>query len=406
MGKRKLRNCSNCGSRHGPPTGKNCGNAEAKPRKEDEVSTAEPNHGAAAMFDRSEEEIAQACAAAAAGQETDEDLADFTLSGDEDVFDPGEAFYSDTRPKSPAGSGARCAIYLHQQMKSMQKERVDFEKRVEGRMIYMENLLGKVAGVQQAQLQRLVDLTAEQAKGARPAPPAAPTAEPLSSSPSTTSPTLEKPQASAGTPKGQVPYVFNMSDFSDTAVPESDEDWKSYHGYAAWHLENEKSKKNPFDHQAFIKKGDKIASVEDLMAVTFKTLNKLVEKKADVRGLISHGLFMSEKAAKNVFVSEAFVAYDECVRKRAGESGPSAFGQVLQEEVFAHFCYENTKKQRALSKDKAKPARSKSDKACLRYNDAGCTTKTCLYAHKCQTCDGYGHSKKNCGNTDKKKEGK
>ena len=24
MGKRKLRNCSNCGARHGPPTGKNC----------------------------------------------------------------------------------------------------------------------------------------------------------------------------------------------------------------------------------------------------------------------------------------------------------------------------------------------------------------------------------------------
>ena len=357
------------------------------------------------MLDRSEEEAAQAYGAATDGQDTDEDLGDFTLSGEEGAAGAGGASgYDGERPRSPAGSCARCATFLRQQMKMLQLERTSFEKRVEGRMVYMENLLGKVAGVQQAQLQRLIDLTTEQAKGAKPTPEMTTTTAESTTKTSVPASTRSKVPTEPSAASGN--YVFNLGDFSDTTVPESDEEWKSYHGFAAWHMENEKSKKNPFDHQAYVKKGEKIASVEDLMAITFKTLNKLVEKKADVKGLISHGLFMAEKAAKNVFVSEAFVAYDEGVRKRAGESGPSAFGQVLQEEVFTHFCYENTKKQRSLAKEKVKPARTKSDKVCLRYNDAGCTSKTCFYAHKCQTCDGYGHTKKNCGNTEKNKEGK
>ena len=36
MGKRKLRNCSKCGTRHGPPTGKNCS------RKEEVLMNSQP----------------------------------------------------------------------------------------------------------------------------------------------------------------------------------------------------------------------------------------------------------------------------------------------------------------------------------------------------------------------------
>ena len=357
------------------------------------------------MLDLSEEEeVAEAAGSSGEteSQLTENDCADFMLLHDEDIV--GASGGDERRSRSPAGSGARCAIYLRQQLKSMHQERMDFEKRVEGRMIYMENVLGKVAGVQQAQLQRLVDLTTRQAKEEKPS-----TAE--TPHEATAEPTLKpQPQAAAPetpkTPRGPEAYMFNWADLSDTTVPESEEDWKSYHGYAAWHMENEKRKKNPFDHQAFVKKGEKIASVEDLMAVTFKTLSKLVERRVDVKGLISHGLFMAEKASKNVYVSEAFVAYDEGVHKRAGETGPAAFGQVLQEEVFTHFCYENTKKQKSLAQQKPKTPRSKSDKVCNRFNESGCTSKTCFYAHRCLNCDSYSHSKKTCGAAEKKKEGK
>ena len=95
------------------------------------------------------------------------------------------------------------------------------------------------------------------------------------------------------------------------------------------------------------------------------------------------------------------------MRKRAGEDGPSAFGAVLQEEVFRHFNYENTKKQKAQAKALgAKPSRPKSKKICLRFNDGGCQAKACSYQHKCIACEGWGHSKKGCTNVDKKGEGK
>ena len=86
---------------------------------------------------------------------------------------------------------------------------------------------------------------------------------------------------------------FNPKDLSDLSVPESDEQWKDYHDYEAWHLENKRPMKNPFDHQAFVKKGEKISTYEDLMVVTFKTLSKALEMKCEVKGLVSHGLMMS-----------------------------------------------------------------------------------------------------------------
>ena len=286
----------------------------------------------------------------------------------------------------------------------MRQERQEFESNVDSRIIYMENLLGKVAGVQQAQLERLVDLTT----GAKSCDHT-PSASGASSATSTVTVAADQ-KALDLSASGPIPEpaksAFNFTNLSDSAVPESDEDWKNYHGLSAWHFENEKKKKNPFDHQAYLKKGEKIATFQDLMTTTFKTLGKLVEMGCELKGLISHGRFMAEKASKDVFIDEAFVSYDEGVRKRAGDSGPSAFGVVLQEEVFLHFCYENTKKQRNQAKLQGKGQKPKSDKICLRYNDGGCTSKSCGYAHKCQTCEGWGHSKRKCENANKKKEGK
>ena len=51
MGKRKLRSCSNCGERYGPPTGKNCGHQKKAERKEDEKTCHGVGPGPDAIFD-------------------------------------------------------------------------------------------------------------------------------------------------------------------------------------------------------------------------------------------------------------------------------------------------------------------------------------------------------------------
>ena len=407
MGKRKLRSCANCGGRHGPPTGKNCTHSEPPGRKEVEEKREKPETGAAAILDTSEEDLHATFeeAGGADGPDTDDELAEFTLPHEGLPTEVGASCdHGRIRPESPAGSGAMGARFLRQHLKEMQRERLEFEKNVDVRLLHMENVMGKVAGVQQAQLQRLLDMTTL-------------TSAKSSSDPVISSKEFEPAAAAAAAaaaapepPRRPEASLFNLNDLSDTTVPAADEEWKSYHGFAAWHLENEKKKRNPFDHQAYVKKGERVTSFEDLMTVTFKTLGKTLEMKGDIKGLITHGQFMAEKAAKNVFVDEAFVAYDEGVRKRAGESGPSAFSDVQLGEVFMHFCYENTKKQRAQNqaqgKQQSKAQCQKSDKTCLRFNDAGCTSKSCTYVHRCQGCDSYGHGKKNCTNADKKKEGK
>ena len=334
----------------------------------------------------------------AEGHDTDEDLLDLTLSNDGSAT---QGMLETDRPKSPAGSGAMGACFLRQQMAVLHRERHDFEKRIDGRMLHMENVLGRVAGVQQAQLQRLIDITtSSDGKGSNQV------AEEPDPKPKEKLEEAKKTGPPTGASSAADCKPFSLKDFSDTAVPDSELEWKEYHGFAAWHLETEKRKKNPFDHQAYVKKGDKVSSFEDLMLVTFKTMAKLLEIKSEVKGLVSHGQFMADKASKNVFVDEAFISYDQDVRRRAGDSGPGAFGTALQEEVFTHFCLENTKKHRAQNKSQVKPAKGKSDKICLRFNDAGCTSKSCGYSHRCLGCDSWSHGKKNCGNAEKKKEGK
>ena len=69
------------------------------------------------------------------------------------------------------------------------------------------------------------------------------------------------------------------------------------------------------------------------MEVTFRTLEQLLDLNKDVRGLVKHGLAMSEKAAAGVYHVDAFIKYDEAVRDRAGQHGPGTFGQVSQKDL-------------------------------------------------------------------------
>ena len=133
------------------------------------------------------------------------------------------------------------------------------------------------------------------------------------------------------------------------------------------------------------------------MVVTFKTIQQLLDAKYDVSGVVKHGLTMAEKASKKVFEVEAFLLYDESVRERAGEAGPTAFGHVNQEDSLRFFSAENMRK--ATNK-----AKKKGDKSCIRFNDGGCNSKSCYFVHKCVACGDTTHGAKECKS--KKKEGK
>ena len=45
-------------------------------------------------------------------------------------------------------------------------------------------------------------------------------------------------------------------------------------------------------------------------------MSQLQDLKYDLNGIIKHSMIMSEKPPKDVYVLEAFIEYDESVRKR------------------------------------------------------------------------------------------
>ena len=202
MWKCKLRNCANCRGRHELPTGKNCDPAVQLERKERGDMSADLEIGAATIFNKSDEEIAEALQLGRSvdEHETDDNLADFMLSTDETPLSQGEEakFRECDRPSSQAGSEVKGALFLCQQLKVMQQECINFERRLDCMMVHMEYILGKVAGVQQAQLERSSKLS-PRAWWAKP-PSLMSQAEPI---------------------KATRTRVFNLGDYLDTTVPES-----------------------------------------------------------------------------------------------------------------------------------------------------------------------------------------
>ena len=193
-------------------------------------------------------------------------------------------------------------------------------------------------------------------------------------------------------------------DYYDHSLAGSDdEEWKDFFGAEVWKKEKDRIRKNPFDHRNYGKRGKEVETFEQLMVIQFKTMSQLLDLKYDVRGLVKHGLMMSEKAAKDVYEAEAFVQYDESVRSRVGIAGPPAFGQVDQEDVLRFFSCDNMKRKKQPG-NQAKGTQPKKNKYCLRYNEGSCTTKNCQYAHRCFECEEWGHAKKDCKNVSIKKK--
>ena len=183
-------------------------------------------------------------------------------------------------------------------------------------------------------------------------------------------------------------------------------EWTERDGIDLWRSTKEKKKRNPFEHGSYIRKGESVDSYEKLMVVTFRTMEQLQELNRDVKGLVKHGLAMSEKAATGVYKVDAFVRYDESVRERAGRQGPGTFGQVNHEDCLRFFCYDSVDKQKAKPSAGATSTKKRGDRTCLRYNgDTGCSFKNCSFAHRCIACEEVGHARKDC-KVLKKKEAK
>ena len=198
----------------------------------------------------------------------------------------------------------------------------------------------------------------------------------------------------SSSPKPNRQRCWGLSDSSDSDSSEEDE-------RASSTKKEKKREKKRFLHKNFTNRGESVASFESLMMVMFRTLLEMKEEDEEIDGLLQHGLLLSEKASKDVYRQEAFLSYDEAIRRRAGREGPQAFGEVRQEEVMRHFCFENSNASEGKRSQKGKG--KKSEKICLRFNgEDGCNVKNCTYAHKCLACDDSGHGKRDCKNIKKK----
>ena len=390
MGKRKLRNCPKCGTRHGPPTGKGCARKEevfTEEIEENVAQTSEPhvefeNGGdVESSVSVGEFDWASEAASPAKGQS---EFPSNTVN--REYISPG-AFVNyemchNGKGRQGEGGGGRQPNFGPRQPQfdgqSAPRPTSEFEKSMSVGMESMENMLGRVAGIQSCRLERLVHLANH----------------PVGS-----------PKASAETKKEDPPKPEAVDSASSLGTDNEDYEWKEYHGAEIWRKEKELKRKNPFDHKAYLAKGEKVDSFERLMSVTFKTISQLLELKSDVKGVVRHGRLMADKAYKKVYHLDAFTGYDVDIRERAARAGPSAFGSVVQEEVLTH-CYDNTIKARQQAKPVGKSARQKSEKVCHRFNDAGCQSKSCFYSHKCSGCGDGNHGRRGCKSADSKKDRK
>ena len=236
--------------------------------------------------------------------------------------------------------------------------------------------MGRVAGIQQCQLERLAHLTEQGASG----------------------------DTKAVKTKKEVKEEPDSTD--SMGMDDDDYEWREYHGAEIWRKEKELKRRNPFDYKAYLAKGEEVDSIERLMSVTFKTVVQLLDLKMDVRGVARHGKFMADKASKKLYHLDAFKGYDLAVSERAAGVGPVAFVKVEQEEIYTNFCYDNTLKARQQSKVSGKSAKGKSDKVCMRFNDAGCLSKSCANVHKCTSCDDTSHGRRKCKSGEGKKDKK
>ena len=102
------------------------------------------------------------------------------------------------------------------------------------------------------------------------------------------------------------------------------------------HLITKKVTQRSLRKKRFPAKDLKAKSVEGILLIGIKTIEKI-----DPLPVIRHLKFLAEKSMKKMFEPIAFVKYDEAVRDRVNNKGPSQFGIIETDEVYSHFSLEN-----------------------------------------------------------------
>ena len=170
--------------------------------------------------------------------------------------------------------------------------------------------------------------------------------------------------------------------------------------------ESEEGNTKQYAQKRFLAKDIKAKSVEDILLIGVKSIEKALTDKCDPLPVVRHVKFLAEKATKRMFEPVAFIKYDEAVRKRVNETGIAQFGVIEMDEVYSHFSIENTVKVTAKSSTFVKGGRgtsragatvNKSETHCIRFNnyDGGCKGR-CSYLHACYMCESKEHGKRDC----------
>ena len=170
--------------------------------------------------------------------------------------------------------------------------------------------------------------------------------------------------------------------------------------------EEDEGNTKQYAQKRFLAKDVKAKSVEDILLIGVKSIEKALTEKCDPLPVVRHVKFLAEKATKRMFEPVAFIKYDEAVRKRVNETGVSQFGIIETDEVYSHFSIENTVKVTAKSSTFVKGGRgtaraganvNKSETHCIRFNnyDGGCKGR-CSYLHACYVCESKEHGKRDC----------
>ena len=169
--------------------------------------------------------------------------------------------------------------------------------------------------------------------------------------------------------------------------------------------ESDEGNTKQYAQKRFLAKDVKAKSVEDIILIGVKSIEKALTDKCDPLPVVRHVKFLAEKATKRMFEPVAFIKYDEAVRKRVNETGISQFGIIETDEVYSHFSIENTVKVTAKSSSfgkgrgtsRAGASVNKSETHCIRFNnyDGGCKGR-CGYLHACYVCESKDHGKGDC----------
>ena len=392
MGKRKLRACASCGGRPMPPTGKGCSRGAVLLAEKNEEMQATLTKTTDVGKDGGWESRSEVSEDSQKGRE----CTDYVVASSEEIPSGKFQFVQRTKTESHGLHGKALSPPTVEDNADLPRlpGSNPFECSMATRMDRLENVLGRVAGVQQAQLERLVHLANYVPKPA-PEERAAVVSEPLPTP--IPIPTPKIPTRAIPEP------AMSELEFDGT----EDQEWKEFYRIEVWRKEIERRRKNPFDQKIYMNKGEAVEDLEQVMVIAFKTIIQLLDLGQDVRGVAKHGLFMAEKASKDVYEPIAFLKYDECVRERAGRAGPVAFSSVEQEDVIRCFCFDNTKAATAAAKGKegsTKRSKQRSGKYCFRFNDTGCNAKSCAYTHRCSGCDESSHGKKDCTGQKKKEK--